>query len=449
MEKIEPGDEALTKHEYILQYIRQLKIGEKISVRSIAKALQVSEGTAYRALKEAEKLGIVSTRERIGTVRIEKKQRSQPDRLTFAEIAALLDGQVLGGASGLDKTLQKFVIGAMKLEEMIAYIDADSLLIVGNREDAHHYALEEGAGVLITGGFDTSDEVKRLSDERGLPVISCKHDTFTVASIINRAMYDRIIQRKIMRIEDIVAFEDKPKALHASDTVNSFGLLQQETGQARFPVVDEKSRIIGIMTARDAAGNPGSQTVEKLMTRNPITVRPSTTITSAAHTMASEGIDLLPIVDRQRRLLAVVTRQEVLAAMPFAGKQPQSGETFDDLMWSGFAKITGERTGEGWLYRGRMTPQMSGPLGTVSEGVLMSLLMQAGRLLIWEIGKRDHVLESVTTYFVRPTQIDQDISIVPRLLEMNRKSAKLEIEIVDDRGLAAKAMMSAQMIDPY
>ncbi len=448
METIEPGDEALTKHEFILQYIQQLKIGEKISVRSIAKALQVSEGTAYRALKEAEKIGIVSTRERIGTVRIEKKQRSQHDRLTFSEIATILDGQVLGGASGLDKTLQKFVIGAMKLEAMLPYIDADSLLIVGNREDAHHYALEEGAGVLITGGFDTSDEVKRLSDERGLPVISCKHDTFTVASIINRAMYDRLIQQKIMRIEDIVTFGQTLETMHPGDTMETFERLQRETGRARFPVIDEKGRIIGIITSRDAAGNPLSQTVDRLMTRNPITVRANTPITSAAHTMASEGIDLLPIVDRQRKLIAVVTRQEVLSAMPFAGKQPQSGETFDDLIWSGFTKITGERTGEGWLYRGRMTPQMSGPLGTVSEGVLMTLLMQAGRLLIWEIGKRDHVLESVTTYFVRPIQIDHEISIVPRLLEMNRKSAKLEIEIVDDHGLAAKAMLSAQMIDP-
>ena len=88
-------------------------------------------------------MGIVSTRERIGTVRIEKKQRSQPDRLTFAEIAAILDGQVLGGASGLDKTLQKFVIGAMKLEAMLAYIDADSLLICGQ---------PRGCAPLCTGG---------------------------------------------------------------------------------------------------------------------------------------------------------------------------------------------------------------------------------------------------------------------------------------------------------
>ena len=43
-----------TKHDLILSYIEQLPVGEKISVRGIAKQLQVSEGTAYRAIKEAE-----------------------------------------------------------------------------------------------------------------------------------------------------------------------------------------------------------------------------------------------------------------------------------------------------------------------------------------------------------------------------------------------------------
>ena len=35
-----------TKHEQILQYIGNLAVGTKISVRSIAKQQQVSEGTA-------------------------------------------------------------------------------------------------------------------------------------------------------------------------------------------------------------------------------------------------------------------------------------------------------------------------------------------------------------------------------------------------------------------
>lgn len=64
-----------TKHEKILQYIESLPVGDKISVRQIAKEMSVSEGTAYRAIKEAETRRLVSTIERVGTIRIEKKKK--------------------------------------------------------------------------------------------------------------------------------------------------------------------------------------------------------------------------------------------------------------------------------------------------------------------------------------------------------------------------------------
>lgn len=47
-----------TKHEQILKYIENLAVGEKISVRKIAKNLSVSEGTAYRAIKVQKSLGL-------------------------------------------------------------------------------------------------------------------------------------------------------------------------------------------------------------------------------------------------------------------------------------------------------------------------------------------------------------------------------------------------------
>lgn len=58
----------MTKHEQILDYIESLSIGSKISVRKIAKFLNVSEGTAYRAIKDADKMGMVATIDRVGTV---------------------------------------------------------------------------------------------------------------------------------------------------------------------------------------------------------------------------------------------------------------------------------------------------------------------------------------------------------------------------------------------
>lgn len=440
------GMDTSTKREQILQYIETLDIGEKISVRAIAKALGVSEGTAYKAIKEAEASGLVSTKERIGTVRIDRRRREALDQLTFGEVAEIVEGHLFGGSSGLDKSLHKFVIGAMELDAMLRYIDEGSLLIVGNRVGAHRLALEQGAGVLITGGFEPSEEVKALADENGLPIISSRHDTFTVASMINRAMYDRLIKRKIMLIEDLMTFSRPADVLRSGQTLLDFHKMSRETGNYRFPVIDDRGRVVGMITSKDIGGSPDDCPIDKIMTRHPITAAPNIAVTSAAHTMAAEGIDLLPIVDRHRKLLGVVTRQQLLEALRFAGKQQESGETFDDLIWSGFEAAEVDGTP---IYKGAITPQMSGPLGMVSEGILVTLMTQAGRRMIRDAGKRDYLIDGMTAFFVKPVQIDSQIKIVPRALEMSRKATKLEIELIDQTGLAAKAMMTAQMIDSY
>src|ERR1700730_12441003 len=105
--------ELHTKHEQITKYIESLAVGTKLSVRQIAQDLDVSEGTAYRAIKEAENIGLVSTNRRIGTIRMEKKEEPVIDKLTFAEIVNVVEGVILGGSSGIHKSLNKFVIGAM------------------------------------------------------------------------------------------------------------------------------------------------------------------------------------------------------------------------------------------------------------------------------------------------------------------------------------------------
>ena len=71
--------------------------------------------------------------------------------MTFKTLVDLIDAKVLGGQAGMDKKLDKFVIGAMTPAAMRPYITRNSLMIVGNREDAQRLALEDGAAVLITG----------------------------------------------------------------------------------------------------------------------------------------------------------------------------------------------------------------------------------------------------------------------------------------------------------
>lgn len=433
-----------TKHEQILQYIDKLPIGSKISVRQIAKDLDVSEGTAYRAIKEAETQGYVSTIERVGTVRIEKKQKENIERLTFAEVVNIVDGHVLGGREGLHKTLNKFVIGAMQLEAMMRYIDAGSLLLVGNRFQAHKIALQQGAAVLITGGFDTSEEVKQLADRLALPIISSSYDTFTVASMINRAIYDRLIKKEIVMVEDILKPLAETPVLLPSDPVAKWHQYTELYHDTRFPVVDEQMRLIGIVTSKDIIGHEETASVEKVMTKNPITTSPRVSVASSAHTMVWEGIELLPVVDNQRKLVGVLSRNDVLKALQYTAKQPQMSETFPNLIMSHFRE---ERQGDELVYTGEVTPQMTNHLGTIASGIMTTVMAEAGCNLLRNHRRADMVPENITVYFLKPVQMESKIQVRPRLLDISRRFGKVEVSVYQGDVLVGQAMVSAQIID--
>lgn len=181
------------------------------------------------------------------------------------------------------------------------------------------------------------------------------------------------------------------------------------------------------------------------MTRHPITVGLQTSLASAAQIMVWEGIDFLPVVDRNRKLVSSVTRREVLQAMRDVRNQPQLGETFEHLMWNGFAE---ERDAEGKLFfRGMITPQMATDLGTISHGVLTSLMTQAGLRAAKDASGMDFVVDNITTYFVRPVQIENPVVILPLVLEMSRRACKLEIMLTYQDYLVSKAVMALQSID--
>ncbi|MCP3030566.1 CBS domain-containing protein [Halobacillus sp. A1] len=434
-----------TKHEQILEHIDSLSVGSKISVRGIAKALNVSEGTAYRAIKEAENQHLVSTIERVGTIRIEKKKKENIERLTFAEITKVVDGQVMGGREGLHKTLNKFVVGAMKLEAMMRYTEAGSLLIVGNRTNAHELAVKEGAAVLVTGGFDTSDKVKKLADEKKLPVISTSYDTFTVATMINRAIYDQLIKKEIVLVDDIYTPLEEASFLKTSENVSRWHELNEETQHSRYPVIDANKRVVGMVTSKDVINQEPTVKIEKVMTKNPMTVQTRTSLTNAAHMMVWEGIELMPVVDQAHKLQGIVSRQDVLKALQNLQRQPQIGETIDDLV-SNQLQLSEEDI-EDFTLETTVTPQMTNQLGTLSYGVFTSLITEASSRLLSKHKKGNLVVENISLLFIKPVQLESVIEIKPQLLEIGRKFAKVDVEVHHNKSIVGKALLMAQLID--
>ncbi|HSP23187.1 MAG TPA: DRTGG domain-containing protein [Planococcus sp. (in: firmicutes)] len=432
-----------TKHEQILQYIEKLPVGEKISVRRIAKELQVSEGTAYRAIKEAEIQRLVSTIERVGTIRIERKSKENIERLTYAEIVNIVDGQVLGGRAGLHKSLTKFVIGAMQLDDMMRYTEAGNLLIVGNRYKAHEYALQAGAAVLVTGGFEASDTVKKMADEYELPVISTSYDTFTVATMINRAIYDQLIKKEILLTEDILIPLEETHLLNEKDTISRYHDKNEETSHGGFPVVDDNGKLVGIITSRDVIGHASSEIIEKVMTKDPITVSMQTSVAAAGHRMIWEGIDLLPVSNEQGKLKGVISRQDVLKAIQTAQRQPQQGETIDDIIKSQLSQQSSDKVSLDF----KVTPQMTNAYGSISYGAYSMILIEAATAALKTKNRKDSALENMTVYYLNPVQLDSTVSIKPVILDISRKSAKVDVEVTFDNEIVGKALLTFQLLD--
>ncbi|WP_088815085.1 DRTGG domain-containing protein [Staphylococcus argenteus] len=405
----------MTKHEQILDYIESLSIGSKISVRKIAKFLNVSEGTAYRAIKDADKMGMVATIDRVGTVRIEKRNRNEIEHLTFNEIVNIIDGQILGGNKGITKMVSKFAIGAMELKDILKYIGPKTLLIVGNREDVQIEALKRGTAILITGGFKPSSKVINFANEHDLPVLSSSYDTFLVANIINKALYNQKIRKDILIVQDIMTPLDELSVLFDTMKIADYKKMANRTGHTRFPVVNESYKLVGIVTSREMINTKDDDDIDKVMTRNPIYVNALSTVASCAHMMIWEGIELIPVVSSNKKTVGVINRQDVLKSMQLLGRQPQMGETINDQI----AKyITMNQEG----ITVEVSPLLINHYGTVSKAAFVSIIEET-------------------------IQLESHITVDFGILDVGRNFAKIEVTMHSHNDKVASALVICQMFE--
>lgn len=432
----------MTKHEQILNYIESLSVGSKISVRKIAKVLDVSEGTAYRAIKDAGQLGIVATIDRVGTVRIEKRNRDNIDNLTFNEIANIVEGQILGGKKGLGKTVSKFAIGAMELRDILKYIGSHTLLIVGNRADVQIEALKRDTAILITGGFQPSKEVVEYANEHELPIISSSYDTFLVANIINRAMYNQKIRKEILVVEDIVKPINELSVLFDYMKINDYKKLANDTGHTRFPIVNKDFKLVGIVTSREIINMNEEDELGKVMTRNPLSVKLTNTVASCAHMMIWEGIELLPVTNNNKKAIGVINRQDVLKSMQLLGRQPQIGETINDQI----AKhITINSNG----INVDVSPLVTNHYGTLSKAVFVGIIEETVRHEMRKYKKGNVMIENLNIVYIKTVPIESSIDVHYEMLDVGRNFAKLEVTMINNNEKVANALVICQMFEGF
>jgi CBS domain-containing protein len=86
----------------------------------------------------------------------------------------------------------------------------------------------------------------------------------------------------------------------------------RESSHTCFPVLDDESRLVGVITQRDIfAAPPAARTVSELVERPPIAIGPAASLREAAETMLRENVGRLPVLEAGR-LVGIVTRSDLL-----------------------------------------------------------------------------------------------------------------------------------------
>ncbi|GAB1721267.1 MAG: CBS domain-containing protein [Nitrospira sp. CR1.1] len=98
------------------------------------------------------------------------------------------------------------------------------------------------------------------------------------------------------------------------------------------PVVDQSKQLLGVVSEHDVllALNEGhawgARTVNELMSANPYSVRPETSLPTLVHVLTESDLLSVPVVNDTNRLLGVVTRRDVVrAALRPAAKRRSNG----------------------------------------------------------------------------------------------------------------------------
>jgi len=105
-------------------------------------------------------------------------------------------------------------------------------------------------------------------------------------------------------------------------------LLLKEGGGV--PVVDKAKQLLGVVSEHDllVALDEGqawsAQTVKDLMSENPYSVPPETTLSTLIHVLTESDLMSVPVVNAGNRLVGVVTRRDVVRAALRSGVKRQA-----------------------------------------------------------------------------------------------------------------------------
>ena len=162
-------------------------------------------------------------------------------RTQYKTIAETIDGEVYAGNEHAHFVRGKVVIATSNPEYMADYIEDDDLVILGDREEAQMQAIRSNAScIIIGGGLEVAEEVKKLAERRDCVIITTPFDTFSVARLINQSMPIK----QYMTRRELVTFD-------IDDYVDDVKDVMSRVRHRDFPVLGSNGNYVGMISRRN------------------------------------------------------------------------------------------------------------------------------------------------------------------------------------------------------
>ena len=162
-------------------------------------------------------------------------------RTQYKTIAETIDGEVYAGNEHAHFVRGKVVIATSNPEYMADYIEDDDLVILGDREEAQMQAIRSNAScIIIGGGLEVAEEVKKLAEKRDCVIITTPFDTFSVARLINQSMPIK----QYMTRRELVTFD-------IDDYVHDVKDVMSRVRHRDFPVLGSNGNYVGMISRRN------------------------------------------------------------------------------------------------------------------------------------------------------------------------------------------------------
>ena len=154
---------------------------------------------------------------------------------------------------------------------------------------------------ILSAAMDTVTEWEMavaMAREGGLGVI---HRNMSIHEQVE--MVKRVKRAERLIVEDVIT-------IGPEETVDYALFVMEREGIDGLPVV-EGDRIVGILSKKDIAAKEG-QNVSEIMTRDVITVGEDVSVEEAMHIMVENKIDRLPVIDKEGRLIGLITMSDLM-----------------------------------------------------------------------------------------------------------------------------------------